>query len=125
MPPKLFNVTPTPKKSLPGTRKVTGSDSTTTATPKKSHRGKRKATIFGKHLNDESTSKEDVHYKCRAKFIPPSPPRQDIRSLRHSSRRPDCTLFGPFRAMVYTGYFFCQNCQFYKDALTSGTCSKI
>ncbi len=144
MPPTRCRVNPTPKKSTLGNHATkailchsnpqeiiardeegNGKWQQCTATLKKSHQGKRKATIFGKHLNDESTSDEDVQYKCRAKFVLPSPPRQDIRALQRSSRRPDCTLFGPFRAMVYTGYFFCQNCQFYEDALTSGTCSKI
>ncbi len=61
----------------------------------------------------------------RPPFIPPSPPRALIRSLRRTLKKPTCSLFGPHRETLYSDYFFCANCKIYDDYASSGYARRI
>jgi hypothetical protein len=112
---------PSGKKNLSNNNSTTARSCAASSTTKA--KGKRKA-IFGRGLNNESPSPENVTVRKRAEFIPPSPPRASVHSLRRTKEKPTCLLFGPDRESLYNGYFFCSNCKFYEDAISSGGYSK-
>ncbi len=81
--------------------------------------------MFGQKLNEESPSPEHIVARQHQRFVPPSPPRALIRSLRRSGEKPTCILFGPHRETLYEGFFFCANCKKYEDMLTSGCIGRV
>jgi len=88
----------------------------------------RRKAIFSRTLNQESppSSPEVITMVCqRPPFIPPSPPRAVIRSLRRTLKKPTCNLCGPHRETLYSDYFFCANCKAYDDYASSGSARRI
>ena len=61
---------------------------------------------FPKESIAGTPSPELIRHRQRQKYVPPSPPRAMIRSLRRSGEKPTCLVFGLHREVVYSDFFF-------------------
>jgi hypothetical protein len=93
--------------------------------PKKQKRynfSSRKQKFTRERDRSNSPSDEElVTGRERGPYIPPSPPRWQRRSARHTKERPTCLLFGTYREFIYPDHFFCHPCKMYEDLLLSGS----